>query len=105
MKKVLLIAALIMAGGSLWAQDFTARQRPSVHPRPKAPVLVTQRPVDGAVQKAVRSGTPLQMLNPFAPAEYGNGSECVYYDESDHFQNRNSHQAQPKGIRLFAFSW
>jgi len=106
MKKELLIMSLVLAGGSLFAQDFTARQRP-VPPTRKAPGIVTHRAVDGAVQKAVRSGNPLQMVNPFAPQEYGDGSECVYNDgEHDSIGNQNrGREGKPKGIRLFAFAW
>ena len=103
MKKALLITTLSMFGGLAWAQDFTAHQR--VAPKEHPTNIVVQPATDGAIQKAVRTGAPLQMINPFAPREYGDGSECVYYDEHDHFQNRNSHQAQPKGIRLFAFTF
>jgi hypothetical protein len=104
MKTFLVIVALAFTGSSLWAQDFSTHRRP-VPPATKQPktTIVTTRPADGAIQKAVRSGAPLQMLNPFAPKEYGNGAECVYYDENDNFQKTKD--AKPKGIRLFAFSW
>ena len=32
---------------------------------------------DRAIPRGVQSGNPLQMLNPFAPKEYGNGADLV----------------------------
>lgn len=104
MKRILLIVSLVVVGGSLRAQDFTARQRHALPPQ-KAPIVIPAPPVDGAVQKAARTGNPLQMLNPFAPREYGNGSECVYHDQDDYFQDHYNHAVRPKGIRLFSFRW
>jgi len=31
----------------------------------------------GVVPRAIRSGNPLQLINPFAPAKYGNGSNMT----------------------------
>lgn len=31
----------------------------------------------GVVPRALRSGNPLQLINPFAPAKYGNGSNMT----------------------------
>ena len=103
MKKIWLAVSLMIVGSALHGQDFTARQHRV--PRGAAPKIAVQPAVDGVVQKAVRSGNPLQMLNPLAPREYGDGRECVYYDDGDLLQNRHGHEPRPKGIRLFAFAW
>ena len=103
MKKALLIASLALIGGSVWGQELVTTQH---HATKQPPAKIIIHPaVDGAVQKAIRTGNPLQMINPFAPREYGDGSECVYHDESDHFQDREKVRERPKGIRLFAFTW
>ena len=54
--------------------------------------------VDGSLVrtvKAVRYGNPLQMINPDAPAEYGDGREVTRHDVDDPFQ-------RPQGLKLFA---
>jgi hypothetical protein len=58
-----------------------------------APTHLAPR-VDGAVVRAVRSGHPLQMINPGAPAEYGNGQDMVRREPNDPDQ-------RPQGIKLF----
>jgi len=54
--------------------------------------------VDGSVVRAFRSGNPLQMVNPDAPAEYGNGNDVTRHEVDDPFQ-------RPQGLRLFAFEF
>jgi hypothetical protein len=67
--------------------------RPS--PAPRAPVNLA--PIEGVVQAAIRHGNPVQMLNPAAPAEYGNARDHVTYDPND--------PGKPKGIALFAWTF
>ena len=45
--------------------------RPAAEARPQ---------VTGVVPRAIRSGNPLQMLNPLAPAKYGTAEENVVLD-------------------------
>ena len=59
-----------------------------------APTHLAPR-VDGVVVRAVRSGHPLQMINPGAPVEYGTGQDMVRHEASDPYQ-------RPQGIKLFA---
>ena len=57
--------------------------------------------VDGSLVrtfKAVRYGNPLQMVNPAAPAEYGDGRDVTRHDVDDPFQ-------RPQGLKLFAFEF
>ena len=54
--------------------------------------------VDGSVARAVRSGQPLQMVNPFAPANFGDGSDMVRREPEDPEQ-------RPRGFKLFAFQF
>ncbi len=53
---------------------------------------------DGSVVRAVRSGQPLQMVNPFAPANFGDGSDMVQRDPADPDQ-------RPRGFKLLAFQF
>lgn len=60
----------------------------------RTPTVVTLTPTtDGVVPRAVRSGSPLQMINPFAPAAYGNGQDTVRREPTDPY-------ARPQGIKL-----
>ena len=54
--------------------------------------------IDGSVTRAARSGNPLQMVNPLAPAEYGDGSDVTRRDPEDPFQ-------RPQGLRLFVVNF
>ena len=51
--------------------------------------------VDGSVVRTVRSRNPLQMINPFAPKEYGDGTDVTFHEPDDAFQ-------RPEGLRLYA---
>lgn len=53
---------------------------------------------DGSVVRAVRSGQPLQMINPFAPANFGDGSDMVRREPEDPEQ-------RPRGFKLLAFQF
>jgi hypothetical protein len=46
---------------------------------------------------AIRTGNPIQLINPAAPARYGNAQEHVSHDPKD--------PGKPKGIVLFAWSF
>ena len=105
MKPILLIILTALAGGTLCAQDFTIRQKPVPQPENKTPKVVEQGKSEGALQHAAHFKNPLQALSPLAPAEYGSGSEYVYYDEHDSNQKPRGHKENPKGIKLFAFAF
>ena len=49
--------------------------------------------LDGGVVRAVRSGNPLQAVNPLAPAEYGTGEQVTRHEPDDPFQ-------RPQGLKL-----
>ena len=103
MKKALLTILIGFVGSSLWAQDF-AYHPPHVTQPTKGSKVISQKHVDGAFVRAARFSNPLQALNPLAPAEYGDGSEFVYYDENDSYQRRPGGTPVPKGIRLFCLA-
>jgi len=67
---------------------------PPLLERPQAARIV---PTEGAVQVAIRTGQPIQLLNPAAPARFGNAQEHVSHDPND--------PGKPKGIVLFAWSF
>ena len=71
----LLIAATMPL---LMAQDFVAPQGPQREIMTKAPELKPE--VDGIVKQIFDVRKPWQLLNPAAPASYGNGEQNVSTD-------------------------
>ena len=41
-------------------------------------VRCRSNPTEGAVQMAIRTGRPMQLINPGAPAQYGNAARARY---------------------------
>ncbi len=75
-----------------------------VAPRPTRPKVETtpvEKPapfdITGIVAQAFNTKKPLQMINPLAPARYGDGSESVSWDPDK--------PEKPKGIILFGIQW
>ena len=66
-------------------------------PKPRPPSAAPIVPTEGAVQMAIRTGQPIQLINPAAPARFGNGQEHVSHDPNN--------PGKPKGIVLFAWSF
>ncbi len=88
------VAVSLASGSVLHAQDGSFTAPKSKARTRNAPTHLAPR-VDGAVVRAVRSGHPLQMINPGAPAVYGNGQDMVRRELDDPDQ-------RPQGIKLFA---
>ncbi len=65
--------------------------------KPRPPAAAPVVPTEGVVQVAIRHGNAVQLINPVAPARYGNGQEHVMHDPND--------PGKPKGISLFAWSF
>jgi hypothetical protein len=66
-------------------------------PKPRPPSAAPIVPTEGAVQMAIRTGQPIQLINPAAPARFGSGQQRVSHDPND--------PGKPKGIVLFAWSF
>lgn len=49
--------------------------------------------IDGVIARAARSGDPVQMVNPAAPAAYGTGRDVTRHEVDDPYQ-------RPQGIKL-----
>jgi hypothetical protein len=104
MKKTLLILSLaVCAAVTARANDLNLSQtqrglavsrKVNVQPRN-----------EGAIQRGVRNGNILQLINPFAPREYGDGSDFVYFDENDISQHTPAGRPIGKGIKLFGFTF
>jgi hypothetical protein len=65
--------------------------------KPRPPSAAPIVPTEGAVQVALRTGNPIQLINPAAPARYGNAQEHASHDPKD--------PGNPKGIVLFAWTF
>jgi hypothetical protein len=55
------------------------------------------RDVSGVIPRAIRGGNPLQMFNPFAPANYGAAEENASFDPDV--------PGKANGIKLFSISF
>jgi len=94
--KTLIIAILAALVTTASAQEFRAPIGPQKPVRAMpTPPPVSERPrVEGALPKAFGPGrNPLQMLNPWAPARYGNWVENTAFDPD--------HPGKWNGIKLF----
>ena len=86
------------ANGRTTTTTYTSRHTAVERNRiANAPVAIGPR-TDGVVPRAIRSGNPLQMINPLAPAEYGNGQDVTRHDVNDPSQ-------RPQGIKLYAIEF
>lgn len=99
----ILLASFLMAAGSLCAQQanpdagFVApkRQKPRIDTAPvEKPSTVN---VTGVAKQAIDMKKPLELINPFAPEKYGDGSQDVSWDPDN--------PDKPQGIILFGLQW
>ncbi len=102
MKKTFIVSvlALVASGAFCLGQGLSTNiGAPRVTlPKPSpSPERITPSARGGVIFTAVRNGNPLQMLNPAAPARYGNAQEHVSYDPKD--------PGKPKGIKLFEWTF
>ena len=73
-------------------RTFTRDGRRTVVQTAQPAVTVAPR-TDGVIPRAIRSGSPLQMINPFAPASYGGGQQVANHAPADPY-------GKPQGIKL-----
>jgi hypothetical protein len=78
------------------AQEFVVSQAPREVPVVQEPTKLPPTTA-GIVMEIFNVKKPWQMLNPKAPAEYGDGRENVSYSEKE--------PGKPKGFILFALEW
>ena len=93
---ILLALGLVSVASAQTYRRPVGKQEP-VRAAPTPPPPVGQaRDVRGVVPRAVRGGNPLQMLNPLAPAKYGNAAEAVIYEP---------YTWKWRGIKLYEITW
>ncbi|MGH8093029.1 MAG: hypothetical protein ACREIF_06105 [Chthoniobacterales bacterium] len=66
-------------------------------PKPRSPQAVPLVPTTGVIQVAIKNRNAVQMINPAAPARYGNGQEHAMHDSKD--------PGKPKGIVLLGWTF
>jgi hypothetical protein len=105
--KTLLVLSSVLVAGSLWAQNsppsnypFNAENIPQRRDTLLTPKLIQPNEIaghkvaySGVAVQIVKTKQPLQLLDPFAPPEYGSG-----YQNND----RDIITHQSNGIRLFS---
>jgi len=99
---------LIPAAALLFAvSSFAQQANPDagfVAPRPKRTQVEAssvEKPapydINGVVAQAFKIKKPLELVNPLAPQQYGDGQESVSWDPDN--------PEKPKGIILFGIQW
>jgi len=105
MKKILILAAFAVLASPAFAAQGNNITVPVV-PRKTLPPASTAVRTEGALQRGVRIGNPVQMFNPFAPGGYGDGREFVTpRDEDPGLRPRDKSRAFPIGLRLFSVAF
>ena len=57
--------------------------------------------IEGVIPRVLQADNPIQMINPFAPPEYGSARNFVVYTDRDPYvATENRFRFQPEGIRL-----
>ncbi len=99
MKRFLIYAciSLSMGAGVAFAQEFSTRPRVIPQPQPSRPA-VEQNSNSSWFKKFMAAPNKLQLLNPFAPREYGSGQQVVVADPQDP-------KERPHAIRLVSFEF
>lgn len=103
MKKILLVSALFFACSAGWAYgqvlstNVGGNPQLTVPAKPSPAPPITRSARGGVVPTAIRNGNPLQMLNPRAPARYGNSQEHVTFDPNN--------PGKPTGVKLFEWTF
>ncbi len=85
MKKTLPILAVlgVLACATAASAQEVVFVKPQFEPSNKKKLEKAEPKIDegsrtgGVVPRAIRSGNPLQLINPFAPAKYGNGTNMT----------------------------
>src|SRR5271163_2518070 len=89
--------AFAMTAGAAFAQEFTTKERPVPQPVPSRPA-VEQNSNSSWFKKFMAAPNKLQLLNPFAPRQYGSGAQVVVADPQDP-------KERPHYFRLFSITF
>jgi hypothetical protein len=95
---IVLGVAVGLAVQGLQAQEEFVAPRPEE--TPTRPLRVNPEPqptIEGIVAEVFKDGQPWQLVNPVAPARYGNGRNTISWDPDD--------AGKPKGFILFGIAF
>jgi hypothetical protein len=90
-------ASLMMSAGAAFAQQFTTTPRVVPQPQPSRPA-VEQNSNSSWYKKFMAAPNKLQLLNPFAPRQYGSGEQVVVANPQDP-------KERPYAVRLISFEF
>jgi hypothetical protein len=90
-------AGFLMTAGAAFAQEFTTTPRVVPQPEPPRPP-VEQNSNSSWFKKFVAAPNKLQLVNPWAPRQYGSGEQVVVADPQDPKQ-------RPHFVRLFSIEF
>ena len=90
-------ACLMMSAGVAFAQQFTTTPRAVPQPQPSGPA-VEQNSNSSWFKKFMAAPNKLQLLNPFAPRQYGSGEQVVVANPQDP-------KERPYAVRLISFEF
>ncbi|HEY2122699.1 MAG TPA: hypothetical protein VGH07_03825 [Chthoniobacterales bacterium] len=90
-------AGLMMSAGIAFAQQFTTTPRAVPQPQPSRPA-VEQNSNSSWYKKFMAAPNKLQLLNPFAPRQYGSGEQVVVANPQDP-------KERPYAVRLISFEF
>jgi len=105
MKTVIILATGVLLAGSCLGQGNISVSAPAVRRNTLPPVAPAPQ-AEGSLQRGVRVGNPLQIINPFAPAVYGDGRAFLAprYQDSG-LRPRDTSRSFPVGLRLFSIGF
>src|ERR1700693_105481 len=93
---IAICGSLAMTASVTLAQEFTAR--PRVPPEAEQLPPVEQNSNSSWYKKFMAAQNKLQLINPFAPRQYGSGEQVVVADPQDP-------KERPQGLRLFSLGF
>ncbi len=103
MKTLIIFAAGAVLAGSALGQGNNI-SAPVVQRNALPPLSPAQS--EGGLQRGVRVGNPLQMINPAAPVKYGSGRDFVTPKDEAPLRPSNGHgHTEAPGLRLFSFTF
>jgi len=99
MKRLLIYTCAVvgMTAGAAFAQEFTTTPRVVPQPRPSRPAI-EQNSNSSWFKKFMAAPNKLQLLNPFAPRQYGSGEQVVVANPQDP-------RERPYAVRLISFEF
>jgi hypothetical protein len=99
MKRIFLLVAL--SASTAMAQEFIKERPVAPQPEPPRPAI-EQNSNTTIVQKFRAAPNKFQLINPFAPREYGSGEQVVVADAAD---PNPKEKEKPKFWRVFSITF